>query len=128
MLFDMVEEYDKQKMDFLINLREKSIEKLVTVQDSKKIISFLNRAGIIGIDEKKQIVYIGVPNEFVLSQAKKFFKKHFDNVINEIYNNSYKVDFIVYGKFQTGKHKLQKDIKKILNIKKNGIRFSQNYR
>jgi hypothetical protein len=58
MLFDVIENYDEKKIDYLKNLWEKIIEKLVLEEDKKKILSFLNKAGIIEIDEKSKKIYV----------------------------------------------------------------------
>lgn len=118
MLLDIVDEYDSLKIEFLLNLWEKSIIKLATIEDTKKIVSFLNRWWIIWIDDKKQIIYVWIPNEFILLQARKFFKKSMNITIKEIYNINFSVEFVVYEKFQSWRHKLQKDLSKILWIKK----------
>jgi len=44
MLFDVIENYDEKKIDYLKNLWEKIIEKLLLYEDKKKVLSFLNKA------------------------------------------------------------------------------------
>jgi len=58
MLFDFIENYDEKKIEYLKNLWEKIIEKLLLEEDKKKVLSFLNKAGIIEINEKDKKIYI----------------------------------------------------------------------
>jgi len=44
MFENIVENYDKKKIEYLKNLWEKMIEKLVLREDKKKILSFLNKS------------------------------------------------------------------------------------
>ena len=99
MLLDMVDQYDAQKTQFLRETREKIIQQLAMHHDQKKILSFLNKVGIVNIDDHEKTVYVGVPNEFVLTQAKKFFAKAIKDAINEVYNPQYGVKFVLYAKF-----------------------------
>lgn len=116
MLVDMIEEYSKEKKEFLVDLWQKTLQHLTIDNDPKKIISFLSKCWIISIDEKEKVVYFGVPNEFVLSQVQKFFKKPLATCIQQVYNENFKVKFEVYEKFQTGKHALQINVKTILGV------------
>lgn len=121
MLVDTVENYDTQKVEFLKNLREKTIKNISTREDPKKIYSFLWKCWILSIEEKTKEIYIWVPNEFIQSQVKKFFKKELEASIQEVYSDWFKIKIAVYSKFQSWKHKLQINIQKILgtNNKKN---------
>ena len=58
MLFDTIDHYDTQTKEFLCDIRKKIIEYMGQTTDPKKIISFLGKVGIIGIDEKEKLVYI----------------------------------------------------------------------
>jgi chromosomal replication initiation ATPase DnaA len=62
------------------------------------------------------MVLFGVPNEFVLTQVKKFFTKPLKESVNAVYNNQFSVKFVVYQKFST-KNDFLLDLKKLLNIK-----------
>ena len=44
MLFDLIENYDEKKIEYLKNLWEKVIDKLILEDDRKKILSFLNKS------------------------------------------------------------------------------------
>jgi len=111
---DFVENYDEKKIDYLKNLWEKIVEKLLLEEDKKKVLSFLNKAGIIEIDEKNQKIYVGLSNEFFVTQVKKIFQKPLNKIIKQIYNPSFSVAFVVYDKFQSGKHPLQVNLTKFV--------------
>ncbi|MEI8091695.1 MAG: hypothetical protein WCG98_05760 [bacterium] len=57
-----------------------------------------------------------MPNEFVLTQAKKFFGKAIKDAINETYNDQYTAKFVLYTKFSNS-NDLLLDLKKLLNVK-----------
>jgi chromosomal replication initiation ATPase DnaA len=75
---------------------------LANQNDSKKIFSFLNNVGIINIDENEQSVFVGVPNEFIMTQIKKFFGKQIKETIKEIYNSQFDTKFVIYTPFANG--------------------------
>lgn len=124
MLLDMVDQYDASKIASLRTTREKVVKQLAVHHDQKKILSFLNKVGIVNIDDHEKIVYIGVPNEFVLTQVKKFFTKALKDAVNEVYNPQYSVKFVVYAKFSNGSDLLI-DLKKLLNIKETKAKEAQ---
>jgi len=114
MLFDVIDNYDEKKIEFLKNLWEKIIEKLLLEEDKKKVLSFLNKSGIISIDEKNQKIYVWLSNEFFVTQVKKIFQKPINKIIKNIYNPNYSVAFIVYDKFLSWKHPLQINLTKFI--------------
>ena len=114
MLFDLIENYDEKKIEYLKNLWEKIIDKLILEDDKKKILSFLNKSWIIWIDEKNRKVYIWLANEFFIAQVKKIFQKQLNKIIKQIYNPNFSVNFIVYDKFQSWRHPLQLNLTKFL--------------
>lgn len=116
MLFDMIQNYDNEKKQFLVSLREKILHQLEKEYDSKKILSFLGKCWIIWIEEKDQLIHIGVPNEFVTTQVKKFFWKGINDAIQEIYHPHFKHKIHIYTPFQTGNHPLQINLSKTLHI------------
>ena len=116
MLIDMVEQYDAEKIALFRGVWERTLLHLAQQQDQKKILSFLCKVGIIDIDEHDKVVIFWVPNEFVLTQAKKFFAKSLKESINEVYNEQFTVKFIIYSKF-SGNSELLIDLKKLLHIK-----------
>ncbi len=115
MLIDLVQQYDTEKINYLRNLREKVILQLAKDHDHKKLFSFLNKVGIVDIDEKEKIVYIGVSNEFVLTQVKKFFSKSLKEAIESLYNPQFGIKIIVYPPFLNGSELLL-NLKKILHV------------
>ena len=86
--------------------------------DTKKIISFLSKCAIIGIDDSKKHVVIGIPNEFIWSQVKKFFLKGLTDAVQAHYNAQFHVRLDIFQAFQTGKDPLLIDIAKVLGVKK----------
>lgn len=117
MLFDIIEWYDKEKIKVLNDLWTKIVQNIAIKNDPKKIMSFLNKCWIIWIDEKEKKIHLWIPNEFVLSQVKKFFNKELNESIQEIYNPHFKINLTVYPKFQSWRCELQVDLKKIFGIK-----------
>lgn len=117
MLFDIIDWYNKEKINILVELWTKIIQNLAIKNDTKKIMSFLNKCWIIWIDEKEKKIHLWIPNEFILSQVKKFFQKPLNESVQEIYNPYFKISFHVYPKFQTWHCELQVDLKKIFWIK-----------
>lgn len=112
----MVEQYDDEKKTLFRGVWERTLLHLAQQQDHKKILSFLCKVGIIDLDEKEKTVVFGVPNEFILTQVKKFFAKPLKESINEVYNEQFAVKFLVYAKFANN-NDLLIDLKKLLNIK-----------
>lgn len=112
----MIQEYDTEQKQFLKDLRTKVVVHLAQSNDPKKIFTFLSKSGIISIDEKAKNIFIGVANEFSLSQIKKFLTKGLNQAVEELYNPQFSIKLVCYAPFQTGKHDLLADFKKILNI------------
>ncbi|MBU1758176.1 hypothetical protein KKG31_03310 [Patescibacteria group bacterium] len=57
-----------------------------------------------------------MPNEFVLTQAKKFFQKSLKDAVHTAYNSQFSIKFVVYPGFNNGSDLLI-NLKKVLNIK-----------
>lgn len=117
MLIDVVEQYDAEKKALFRGVRERTLLHLAQQEDQKKILSFLCKVGILDIDEQNTVVTFWVPNEFILTQVKKFFAKPLKESINEVYNPHFSIKFIIYSKFASNNNDLLVDIKKLLNIK-----------
>ena len=117
MLLDLVSQYDEEKRSHFCSIWEKVLLQLSQKFDHKKILSFLAKVGVVSIDEKEKIVYLGVPNEFVMTQVKKFFWKAIKESIQDVYNPQFSVKMVVYAPFQKMNNDLLLDVKKILNIK-----------
>jgi len=118
MLFDVVENYDEKKIEYLKNIWGKIVEKLILEEDKKKVLSFLNKAWIVEIDEKSQKIYIWLSNEFFVAQVKKIFQRTLNKIIKQVYNPNFSVAFVVYDKFQSWRHPLQVNLTKLLWTKK----------
>ncbi len=117
MQFDLVNQYDEEKSAFFRQLWEKIVLQLSIKEDNKKIMSFLPKVSIVDINEKEKNVHIWVPNEFVLTQIKKFFSKSIKEAVNVVYNPQFAVKFVVYPWFASSGHDLLINLKKLLNIK-----------
>lgn len=117
MLIDMITTYDNEKIEYLRDLWSKIVQHTAQSNDPKKIVSFLTKCGILGVDEKTTTMHIGVPNEFVLSQVKKFLAKPLQIAVENVYNPQYRVSFSLYEPFQNAKHNLLVDLKKLFDLK-----------
>ncbi len=123
MLIDVVQNYNSEKREFLVKIREKTILQLSGQYDHKKIFSFLNKTWIINIDENEKSVYVWIANEFILSQVKKFLAKGIKEAIHTVYNPQFDVKFIIYSPFNNSSDLLI-NLKKLLNIKETKIHNS----
>ncbi|USN54372.1 MAG: hypothetical protein H6765_07530 [Candidatus Peribacteria bacterium] len=68
------------------------------------------------MDEKNQTVYLGIPNDFVAQQVKKFFNKDLGIAIKQHFNPQYTISYTIYPALQAGDHDLQLDLKKLLQV------------
>jgi len=116
MLLDMVSQYDEEKRAYFCQIWEKVILQLSASSDYKKIVSFLGKVGVISIDEKEKCVYVGVPNEFVMTQVKKFFLKTIKEAIHIWYHPQFTVKLVVYAPFQKVGNNLLCNLNKVLKI------------
>lgn len=103
---------------FLTDLWIQIITNLSQHTDSKKIISFLSKCAVIAIDDNTKHVIVGIPNEFIGSQVKKFFLKSLTDIVQECYNPQFRVRLDIHQAFQNGKDPLLLDLTKVLGIKK----------
>ncbi len=117
MLLDLVQEYDDTKKQYLHDLWRDILLHTGQTVDPKKIVSFLNKVGILAIDENEKAIYIGVANDFVLTQVKKFFAKPIKESIQAVYNEHFSPTFIVYTPFAKNHHDLLVNVKKLFVIK-----------
>lgn len=118
MLIDIVDSYDSEKKRFLLDIREKVILNIATQCAPEKIFSFLKNVWIINIDESEHMVYLWIPNEFVMTQVKKFFNKSIKDAVKAVYNPNFDVNYVIYTPF-TNWWELTADLKKLLNLKEN---------
>lgn len=117
MLIDLVADYNKDTKESLCQLRKTLVLHIAKEHDARKILTFLNKCGIIALDEQQQTVTLWVPNEFALQQVKKFFKKALDEALHQEYNDQFSIALALYTPFQSGDHELQINISKLLHIK-----------
>lgn len=116
MLLDIVDQYSKEKKEYLKELRTQIVLQLSTQQDHKKIVAFLPKVGIINIEDNDKKIYLWCPNEFVMAQVKKAFSKSLKEAIQTVYNPQFTVDFVVYPPFSNW-NELLINIPTLLNIK-----------
>ena len=116
MLIDPTTSYDQSKITYLLELREKIILHLAASFPPEKILMSLSKVGIIDIDENKKEVIFGASNDFMLTQAKKFFNKALKDAVQNCYNPQYGVNYMIYNGFSDEKNHLLLDLKSFLNI------------
>ncbi len=114
MLFDIINTYDDKTIAHLKQVWEDIIIELAKQEDAKKIVSFLGKCCVLWIDETKQKIHIGIPNDFVASQVEKFFKKSLQKAMQDSYDNHYSPNFVIYTELQSWEHQLQTTIKHLL--------------
>lgn len=66
-----------------------------------------------------------MPNEFVMSQVKKFFMKAIKEAVHVVYNPQYTAKIVVYAGFQKN-NDLLLDLKKVLNVKSQKVPVEAN--
>lgn len=111
MLIDIISQYDEAARNHLRGIWKCVIKELQSKEDAKKIVSFLGKSCIIAIDENKKEVTLWVPNEFVLLQVKKFFKKSLDDAVKSCFEQHHTMVFVVYPPLQPWDHSLQINLK-----------------
>lgn len=121
-LLDMITTYDNTKKEYLRDVWSKIVQHAAQTHDPKKIVSFLTKCWVLWIEERTATVYVWVPNEFVHSQVKKFLLKPLQTSLEETYNPQYKLHLTMYEPFQSGKHDLIVDLKKVLDLKEKPAR------
>lgn len=115
MLIDIVSNYDTSTKQHLRGIRKEMISFLDAQHDSKKILTFLSKCALLSIDEKEKKLYLWAPNDFVLSQVKKFFKWALQEAIHKTYNSEYSLELTSYPDLQQWDHELQIPLKKQLS-------------
>jgi hypothetical protein len=101
MLLNISNDYSVETKETLRKVWKDLLAHLAKDQDPKKIVSFLSKCAVIGIDEKEQIVRLGIPNDFVLQQVKKFFLKPLATSIQASFNPAYKIELTTYSDLQS---------------------------
>ena len=116
MLIDPIASYDQNKITYLIELREKIVLHLAASFPLEKILMSLSKVGIIDIDETNKEVIFGASNDFMLTQAKKFFNKPLKEAVHTCYNPQYAINYRLYAGFSDEKHPLLLNLKTLLNL------------
>lgn len=116
MSIDITTQYDAEQKKVLVDLRTDIIHQLAHDANPNAIRSFLWRCGVVSLDAEGQEVVIGAPNDFVLSQVKKFFAPSIKKIIAELYHQPYKVQYVIHPSFGDGEHDLQVDVSALLDI------------
>lgn len=117
-MLDILSTYTPETIELLRTLRGQLLQELAKTQDSKKILSFLSKCCVMSIQEEEKSVRIGVPNEFVLQQLKKFFHADLQKALHEVHAPGYKIAYSVIPELsdENTLHALHIDVKKVLHI------------
>lgn len=117
-MLDILSTYTPETIELLRQLRGQLLVELAKTQDSKKILSFLSKCCVMSIQEEEKSVRIGVPNEFILQQCKKFFHNDLQKALHEAHAPGYKIAYSVIPELSddNATHALHIDVKKILQI------------
>jgi chromosomal replication initiator protein len=116
-MLDIISTYSPETIALLRSLREQLLIELAKSHDTKKILSFLSKCCVVSIQDEEKAVRIGVPNEFVLQQCKKFFHGDLQRALHEVHAPWYKIAYSVIPELNSEAYnELQVDIKNSLNI------------
>jgi chromosomal replication initiator protein len=110
MAIDVTRQYDEEQVAVLVSLRKDIIHQLVQTGSPSAIRSFLGRCAIMALDTEERVITLWAPNDFVLSQVKKFFASPIKSIVRSIYKQDYRVEYFVHPDFQHGDHPLQIDL------------------
>ncbi len=114
-MLDIISTYTPETIHLLRNLREQLLGELSKSHDTKKILSFLSKCCVVSIQEEEKTVWIGVPNEFIVQQLKKFFHSDLQHALQEIHAPWYKIAYSTIPELAED-HPLQADVKRLLHI------------
>jgi len=103
------------RIDTLVTMRGDIIARLATNHDPKKIISFFSYACLLDCDIDKHRCTIGVSNEFILTQIKKFFAGDLSTIIKDILDPQATLNFEIFTPLQKKNHPLALNITKFLS-------------
>ncbi len=117
MLLEAIAQYDTTKKEYLVSVRKQILTILAKTHDTRKMLSFLNKCCIIGIEDHHHLIYIGIPNDFVALQVKKFFHDSIQQAIHEIFSESYAYATFIYDDTQPRTTDLVVDLKKFLDLR-----------
>lgn len=117
MLLDTLLQYDSSQKEYLVSIWKQLVTILAKEHDARKLLSFLNKCCILGIDDQHSLVYLGIPNDFVALQVKKFFHDSLQAWVQQIFSENYNYTPLVYDDTQYITTDLQIDLKKFLDLK-----------
>lgn len=117
MLLEMLTQYDAEKKEYLVSIWKQVVEILAKEHDPRKMLSFLNKCCIVGIEDQHQLVYLGIPNDFVALQVKKFFHDSIKQALHHIFSDQYTYTALIYDDTKYITTDLQIDLKKFLDLK-----------
>jgi chromosomal replication initiation ATPase DnaA len=115
-LLDPISSYSPEQLEHLRHIWTETINALASKEDPKKIVSFLQKCCVLSIDEAHHIMHIGVPNEFVLVQVKKFFKKSLEEAVQTSYNSQYTIKFDEHHELSQEHHPLHISMKHLAQL------------
>lgn len=84
-MLDIISTYTPETITLLRTLREQLLVELSKSHDAKKLLSFLSKCCVVSIQEDEKTVRVGVPNEFIVQQLKKFFHADLQRAIQEVH-------------------------------------------
>ena len=114
-MLDIISTYTPETIALLRSLREQLLIELSKSHDAKKVLSFLSKCCVVSIQEDEKTIRIGVPNEFIVQQLKKFFHTDLQRAIQEVHAPGYKVAYSTIPELSED-HPLQVDVKRLLQI------------
>lgn len=116
MSIDITTQYDAEQKKVLVDLWTDIIHQLAHDANPNAIRSFLWRCGVVSLDAEAHEVTIGAPNDFVLSQVKKFFSSSIKSIVRGVFHQSYKIAYVIHPSFHKWDHDLQVDVSALLDI------------
>gem|GEM_PF-5765432 len=114
-MLDIISTYTPETISLLRRLREQLLVELGKSHDPKKILSFLSKCCVVSIQEDEKTVRVGVPNEFIVQQLKKFFHTDLQRAVQEVHASGYKVAYSTIHELGED-HPLHADVKRLLHI------------
>lgn len=116
-MLDIINTYTQETIQALRSLREQTIIELAKTEDAKKILSFLSKCCIVSIQDAEKTIWIGVPNEFIIQQVKKFFWQPLQTALRSIYAPGYTIQYTTLPLLaDEEQHPLQTEVKTLLHI------------
>lgn len=116
MLLDITTTYNQETIETLVQTWIEIIKSLSIDHDPKKIISFMSKVGIVSINDSKKLIHVGIANEFVLLQVKKFFHKSLQKIIRNMFSSDFAIDYMIYTPFQNKNNPLLVNLSDIFTV------------